>query len=72
MDELEKRFPWGCSTRHPYDQVVPWLEDHIGMFDGEWYRYGTDIASGVTGWEPQDHYRFRNEQDAILFRLKWS
>lgn len=72
MDDIEQRFPWECTTGHPYDQVVPWLEENVGQFDGAWYRYGTDIASGVTGWEPCDYYRFRREQDAVLFRLRWS
>jgi len=72
MPELEDLFPYECRTRHPYNQVVPWLEATIGEFDREWHRYGTDIASGVTGWDPCDYYRFRDEQAAILFRLKWS
>ena len=72
MPEFEDLFPYECRTRHSYDQVVPWLEATIGEFDREWYRYGTDIASGVTGWDPCDYYRFRDEQAAILFRLRWS
>ena len=72
MPELEDLFPCECRTRHPYDQVVPWLEENVGQFNEAWYRYGTDIASGVSGWEPYDYYRFRREQDAVLFRLRWS
>lgn len=71
-NEFEQRFPYECTTRYPYMQVVPWVEEHIGTFDREWYRYGTDIAAGVLGWDPYDTYRFRDEQDAVLFRLKWS
>ena len=72
MPEFEDLFPYECRTRHPYDQVVPWLEANVGEFDREWYRLGTDIASGVTGWDPCDYYRFRDEQAAVLFGLKWS
>jgi hypothetical protein len=72
MSDLQDLFPYECTTRHPYDQLVPWLETTIGEFDREWYRYGTDLASGVTGWDPCDYYRFRDEQAAILFRLRWS
>jgi hypothetical protein len=72
MDELEQRFPYAVTTHYPYMQVVPWVEENIGTFDRDWYRYGSDIASGVTGWEQKDIYRFRTEQDAVIFRLKWS
>jgi hypothetical protein len=73
-DDLETRFPYECTTPHPYWTVVEWLEENIGTFDQEWYRYGGDIASGLTltGYNIHDTYRFRNEQDAVLFRLKWS
>jgi len=71
LDDLHYIFPYECTTRHPREQVVPWLESNIGEFDREWYRYGSDIASGITGWVP-DIYRFRDEQAAVLFRLRWS
>lgn len=72
QDDLEVRMPWKCATLHHHDQVVPWCEANIGEFDRDWYRYGTDIASGVVGWEPCDYYRFRREKDAVIFKLKWS
>jgi hypothetical protein len=73
MDDLERRFPWECHTHHPYDQVVPWCETQFGPFDGRWYRYGSDIAQGiVAGTFFYDYYRFRDEQAAIMFRLRWS
>ena len=71
-DDLRIRMPWECSTPHHYEQVVPWLEANVGEFDREWYRCGTDIASGVAGWEPCDYYRFRDAEAAVLFQLKWS
>jgi hypothetical protein len=72
MDDLQDLFPYECVTRSPYDQVVPWCEAQFGPFDGRWYRYGSDIAAGVTGWDRYDTYRFRDEQAAIMFRLRWS
>ena len=72
VDDLELRFPYECFTRWTWTEVAGWCEANIGRFDQDWYRLGTDIATGVVGWEPFDHYRFRTEQAAILFRLRWS
>jgi len=73
MDDIELRFPYECSTCHAYSDVVSWCEEHFGPFDDRWYRYGTDIALGVVAGMPlYDVYRFRDEQDAVLFQLKWS
>jgi hypothetical protein len=70
---IEDRFPWECQTPHPYDQVEPWCREQFGEFDDRWYRYGSDIAQGiVAGYPLYDYYRFRDEQDAVLFQLKWS
>ena len=72
-DSVEQRFPWECRTYHPHETVVPWLKANIGEFDGEWYRYGSDIAQGIVAGMPlYDVYRFRDEQAAVLFGLKWS
>lgn len=72
-DDVDQRFPWECTTAHHYEVVVPWLEENIGVFDREWYRYGTDIAQGIVAGVPlYDYYRFRDERAAVLFRLKWS
>lgn len=69
---IEERFPFQCQTRWPWTDVVDWCNLHVGEFNKDWYRYGTDIMSGVSGWEPNDTYRFRSEQAAVLFRLRWS
>lgn len=69
---IESRFPWECKTSHPHDEVVPWCEEHFGPFDDRWYRYGTDIAQGLWNRPIVDYYRFRDEQAAVLFNLKWS
>jgi hypothetical protein len=70
---IEQRFPFECHTSHPHDEVVPWCEEHFGHFDSRWYRYGTDIAQAIVPGNPRyDRYRFRDEQAAVLFQLKWS
>jgi hypothetical protein len=72
MDDIESRFPYECRTPHPHDEVEAWCEEHFGSFDDRWYRYGTDIAQGLWNSPIVDYYRFREEQDAVLFQLKWS
>jgi hypothetical protein len=72
MDDIESRFPYECRTPHPYAEVEAWCEQQFGAFDDRWYRFGSDIAAGVTGWDLYDYYRFRDEQAAVLFQLKWS
>jgi hypothetical protein len=70
--KIEDRFPWECRTLHPFESVGPWCREQFGAFNDRWYRYGTDIAQGiVAGYPLYDHYRFRDEQAAILFTLKW-
>lgn len=73
MNEFEQRFPYECKTPSDHKDVVPWLEANIGQFDNEWYRYGTDIAQGIVAGVPfYDYYRFRDEQAAMLFTLRWA
>ena len=71
-NDLEIRFPYECSTRWSWTEVADWCSANIGQFDKDWYRYGTDIAWGMTGEPTVDHYRFRTEKQAMLFMLRWS
>jgi hypothetical protein len=72
-DHIEYMFPLECRTRHKYTEVVPWCEQNIGVYGEDWFRYGSDIALGiVAGYDPDDIYRFRDQQAAVLFGLKWS
>jgi hypothetical protein len=72
-NDVEQRFPYECRTWHAYDEVQAWCEQQFGAFDDRWYRYGTDMAQGiVAGYPRYDRYRFRDEQAAVLFQLKWS
>lgn len=73
MITFEQKFPFTCRTAHNHTEVVPWLETNIGQFDRDWYRYGRDIAQGIVAGVPfYDYYRFRDEQAAMLFMLKWA
>lgn len=73
MTNFEQRFPFEGKTFCLTEEVVLWLETHIGKFDCEWYRYGTDIAQGIVAGAPLcDYYRFRDEEAAVLFALRWS
>ena len=73
MTDFEQRFPFKGKTLCLHEDVVVWLETHVGKFDHDWYRYGTDIALGIVeGAYLCDYYRFRTERSAILFALKWS
>jgi hypothetical protein len=69
---LEHRFPHECTTAHPYHEVEPWCRENFGEFNERWYRYGRDIAIGVIDPDTRDIYRFRDDKDAIMFKLKWS
>lgn len=70
--DLEERFPYECTTRWSWTEVADWCEAQIGHYNQEWFRYGSDIAMGVDGLPVIDRYRFRTEQQATLFRLKWT
>jgi hypothetical protein len=72
VDDIEQRFPYQCQTRWTWTEVADWCEANVGQFDQDWYRYGSEIMAGLDGLPVQDTYRFRTEQAAVLFRLKWS
>ena len=71
MDDLRQRMPWEGRTSHHYSEVEHWLKEHVGEFDREWYRFGTDIAQLANDGPWYDYYRFRDEQAAVLFQLRW-
>ena len=73
IDTIEDRFPYQCKTIHPQTEVVPWCEQHFGEFGTGWFRYGTDIAMGITtNAYYYDYYRFAHSEDAVLFALRWA
>jgi hypothetical protein len=64
---LTRRFPYECWTSYSYWEVVQWVEDYVGTFDQEWYRHGGAFAGADPGL-----YRFRDQQAAVMFALRWS
>ena len=66
------KFPYQAETRHSWDIVVPWCEEHIGKYDRDWFRYGTDIAAAVYDPDYKETYYFAKEKDCMWFMLRWS
>jgi hypothetical protein len=70
---LEATFPFEGKTLYDYSDVSAWCLQQFGEFGVRWYRYGTDIATGiVAGADFYDYYRFARSEDAVLFALRWS
>jgi hypothetical protein len=61
------------TYRH-YTECEPWLKDTVGEWNVLWWRDFPDIAMSVAlGQVPQpDCYWFKNEQDAVIFKLKFA
>jgi hypothetical protein len=49
-----------------------WCVDLFGATKDIEYTYGNDIAKDLRWWKRQDHVFFRNEQDYILYMLRWA
>lgn len=61
------------TTHAPYPDVIPWLERNVGPWNETWWRDFPDIAMIALNDTPEpDCYWFEHEQDAVLFKLKWS
>jgi hypothetical protein len=65
-------WPYVCYTSHDWVEVCDWCAATIGDFDQDWYKLGEDIAAQSIYTDYKSTYMFRQEQHAILFRLKWS
>ncbi len=65
-------WPYVCYTSHPYPEVQDWCEQTIGRFDRDWYKLGEDIAAQSIMSDYKSTYLFRQEQHAVLFRLRWA
>lgn len=65
----DKQFPFEGSTCCPNEEVWEWLNANIGKSGIEWQHYATSLLLNVV---ILDHYRFRTEQSAIWFKLRWS
>ena len=65
-------WPYICYTSHNWEEVCEWCKANIGEFDRDWYKLGEDIAAQSVMSDYKSTYMFRREQDAVLFRLRWS
>jgi hypothetical protein len=72
MQLPDKDWPWVCYTSHPWPEVCAWCEKIIGEFDRDWYKLGEDIAAQSIMSDYKSTYLFRQEQHAVLFRLRWA
>jgi hypothetical protein len=61
------------KTYSHYSECEPWLQRNIGEWGVAWWRDFPDIAMGVVVEGPhEDCYWFTCEQDAVMFKLRWS
>jgi hypothetical protein len=49
-----------------------WCVDLFGATKDIEYTYSNDIAKDLRWWKRQGHVFFRNEQDYILYMLRWA
>lgn len=68
----DPEWPYVCYTSYPYPEVQEWCEQNIGKFDQEWYKLGEDIMAQSILADYKSTYMFRDEQHAILFKLRWT
>lgn len=60
------------KTYSHYTECEPWCLDQIGEWNVDWWRDFPDIAAAVLAEGPhEDCYWFNNDQDAMMFRLKF-
>jgi hypothetical protein len=59
MPEAYARVEWCKEAFGPTDEFIE-------------YKYGNNIAEGLRWWRRQGHLYFRNEQDYMLYTLRWA
>ena len=65
-------WPHVCYTSHPYPEVCAWCEQTVGRYDRDWFKLGEDIAAQSINPDYKSTYMFRDEQHAVLFKLRWT
>ena len=58
--------------REDWYDIQLWCEQTLGEFDVAWYKLGIDPASYVIHGNTETVWYFKNERDAVLFKLKWA
>lgn len=67
------KFPHKITLhRHDWDIIEQWCIDTIGEFDQDWYKLGMDPAAYVIDGDISTQWFFKDEKDAILFKLRWA
>jgi hypothetical protein len=59
------------KTHAHYTECEPWLLANIGEWNAAWWRDFPDIAMAVFDPQPETYW-FTTEQDALMFRLRFS
>ena len=67
----DPEWPYICYTSHDWQEVCDWCDKTIGVFDRDWYKLGEDIAAQSINADYKSTYMFRDEQHAVLFKLRW-
>ena len=49
-----------------------WCNAYVGEFDQDWYKLGVDPLDYVRNDRFRTEWYFKREQDAVLFKLKWT
>jgi hypothetical protein len=65
-------FPYQVDTKHPYPEVCAWCDQHVGYFDTDWFRFGSDIAESLFNPDRKETYYFAQEKHAVWFALRWA
>ena len=64
MRRLRKELWPICITMHQYNHDIEhWLESSMGKFRDRW---------NAVYYDNKTEYYFKNEQDSVLFALRWS
>lgn len=69
---LGERFPYHVTlSTDEWWVIEEWCVATVGEFDQDWYKLGIDPAAYIMHGDRRTTWFFRNEQDAIMFVLRW-
>lgn len=70
---LVKHLPYKITLyRDDWDIIEQWCFETIGDFDVTWYKLGVDPAAYVVDGDISTQWFFKDEKDAIMFKLRWA
>jgi len=53
-------------------EIQCWCEANIGEFDKDWYKLGIDPVEYVVDGRTRTTWYFKQKNDAVMFKLRWS